>query len=91
MKERLTENREFVRDPSPQSSQKALAVCDTVIEVLPADQYPDREWGPGNSPANAVAGFVANDGNFELDRLRSAKLMTTAHPDGFLARKKISA
>lgn len=64
-----------------------VVVCDTVIEELPVDEYPDREWGPGNSPATAVSDFLSRDGDFRPDKLRAAKLLTTAHPGGFLQRK----
>lgn len=66
-----------------------VLVCDTVIEQLPEGQYPDRDWGPGNSPQTAVSDFLSRNGDFEVDNLRSVKLMTTAHPGGFLRRKEI--
>jgi len=61
-------------------------VLDTIIEDLPADAYPDRPWGKGNSPKSAVWAFVKSDPRFEIDAELEAKLLMTAAPDGWLKR-----
>jgi cephalosporin hydroxylase len=61
-------------------------VLDTIIEDLPADAYPDRPWGKGNSPKSAVWAFVKRDPRFEIDTELEAKLLMTAAPDGWLKR-----
>jgi len=61
-------------------------VYDTVIEHLPADLHDDRPWGPGNSPATAVAEFVEENPHFEVDRRMDEKLAITVAPGGYLRR-----
>ena len=73
-------------------------VFDTVVEDLPADQFPDRPWMPGNNPKTAVWAYLenlratpqtANDGNnlsFEIDKSIEKKLLITVAPDGYLRR-----
>ncbi len=74
-------------------------VFDTVIEDMPADAFPDRPWGRGNSPKTAVHEFLrrlevegrlAADGSrleFEIDRETQNRLLITVAPDGYLRRR----
>lgn len=84
---------------APLASQGSYCVVfDTVIEDLPAQQYPDRPWGVGNNPKTAVweylrrlkeEGRQANDGvplGFEIDKEIEHKLLITVAPDGYLRR-----
>ncbi len=43
-------------------------VFDTLIEDMPADEYPDRPWGPGNNPKTAVWDFLKTHPEFEIDK-----------------------
>jgi cephalosporin hydroxylase len=73
-------------------------VYDTIIEELSDTQYPDRPWGPGNSPKTALHEYLkllkfnevlATDGgklNFEIDKDIEAKIQITVGPDGYLKR-----
>jgi len=73
-------------------------VFDTLIEDLPASMFPDRPWGPGNSPKTAVREYLrrlrdegrsAADGsrlNLEVDRAIESKLLITVAPEGYLRR-----
>jgi cephalosporin hydroxylase len=61
-----------------------LAVFDTVIEDLPAELYPDRPWGPGDSPKSAVRQFLEETDRFEVDAEMDGKLLLTVAPEGFL-------
>jgi cephalosporin hydroxylase len=61
-------------------------VFDTVIEDLPADHFPDRPWGPGNSPKTAVHAFVRDNPGFEIDERIDHKLLLSVAPHGFLKR-----
>lgn len=61
-------------------------VFDTVIEDLPAGFFPGRPWGPGNSPAAAVAEFLKGHREFEADARIQDKLLVTAAPGGYLKR-----
>lgn len=65
-------------------------VMDTVIEEQNADTYPDRNWGPGDSPQSAVHAYLRglsdNDPSFEIDRAIDDKLLISVAPQGFLAR-----
>jgi len=78
-------------------------VFDTVIEHLPQDCYPNRPWGPGNSPLTAVRRFISslaaqrrtgNDGrplHFEVDSRLDSKLLITVAPGGYLRRTVVDA
>ena len=61
-----------------------LVVFDTLIEDLPASEFPDRSWGPGNSPKTAVHEFLANNPRFVIDRDLEQRLLFTVAPDGYL-------
>jgi cephalosporin hydroxylase len=61
-----------------------LVVLDTVVEDMPAESFPDRPWGPGNSPKTAVWEFLRQNSRFKQDRDFEAKLLITTAPDGFL-------
>lgn len=61
-----------------------LIVMDTIIEDLPPDFFPDRSWGPGNSPKTAVHEYLKSTDRFVIDRSIDGKLLITAAPDGYL-------
>ena len=61
-------------------------VFDTIIEDLPEDMYPDRPWGPRNSPKSAVHEFLASHPDFQIDTLIDDKLLISASPGGYLKR-----
>jgi cephalosporin hydroxylase len=73
-------------------------VFDTSIEDLPADAFPDRPWGRGNSPRTAVREYLrrlaeegrrAADGAplyLETDTMLENKLIVTVATGGFLKR-----
>lgn len=61
-------------------------VFDTLIEDMPADEYPDRSWGPGNNPKTAVWDYLKSHSEFEIDKSIPAKLLITVAHDGFLKR-----
>lgn len=73
-------------------------VFDTVIEHLPKEMYPERPWGPGNSPHTAVQEFLAQAsagrvrdayGNvlaFTVDTDIDSKLQISVAPRGYLRR-----
>jgi cephalosporin hydroxylase len=62
-------------------------VFDTVIEDLPGDTYPNRDWGCGNNPKTAVWEFLKSHPEFEIDKSMENKLSITVAPDGYLRRK----
>lgn len=61
-------------------------VYDTLIEDMGEDFYPDRSWGPGNSPKSAVYAYLADHPEFEIDKHVDSKLIITVANDGFLRR-----
>jgi cephalosporin hydroxylase len=61
-------------------------VFDTLIENVPADKFPDRPWGPGNSPKTAVWEYLKTHPEFEIDKSIQNKLLITVAPDGYLKR-----
>lgn len=63
-------------------------VFDTVVENMPKSMFPNRPWGPGNSPKTAVRTYLEQCNDFEIDRCVQDKLLLTVAPDGFLKRTK---
>jgi cephalosporin hydroxylase len=61
-----------------------VVVFDTVIDDLPAEQFADRPWGPGDNPKTAVHTFLTENDRFEIDREYDAKLLISAAPNGYL-------
>ena len=61
-------------------------VFDTLIEDMPADEYPDRDWGPGNNPKTAVWDYLKTHPEFEINKEIASKLLITVAHDGFLKR-----
>lgn len=68
------------------SKNSYCVVFDTIIEDLPADQFPDRPWGPGNNPKTAVWEYLKTHPEFEIDKHIEHKLAITMAPDGYLKR-----
>jgi cephalosporin hydroxylase len=65
-----------------------LVAFDTFIEDMPPDFFPDRAWNVGNNPRTAVAEFLENNCDFEVDKLIENKLLVTQAPGGYLKRVK---
>lgn len=63
-----------------------LVVFDTLVEEMPPGTYPDRPWGPGDSPATAVDDFLGATDAFERDRDLDARLCISAALGGWLRR-----
>jgi len=63
-------------------------VFDTLIEDMPADSYPERDWGHGDNPKTAVWEYLKTHDNFEVDKSIQNKLLITVAPDGYLKRIK---
>jgi cephalosporin hydroxylase len=63
-------------------------VFDTIVEDLPGEMFPDRPWGPGNSPKTAVGEFLRSHPEFEIDRKIDNKLLISAAPGGYLKRTR---
>jgi cephalosporin hydroxylase len=73
-------------------------VFDTVVEDMPKEMFPDRQWGPGNNPKTAVFEYIkllenertkAADGGvlvLEIDKSIDHKLLISVAPDGYLKR-----
>ena len=63
-------------------------VFDTIIEDMPANNYPDRPWDKGNNPKKAVWEYLKSQPEFEIDKSIENKLLITVAPDGYLKRVK---
>ncbi len=61
-----------------------LVVFDTIIEDVPDDFFPDRQWGKGNNPKTAVREFLSTTNRFEVDHEMETKLLITVAPNGYL-------
>lgn len=74
---------------APLTSQGSYCVVfDTLIEDMPPEMFPDRPWGPGNSPKTAVREYLKLHPEFEIDKRIENKLLITVAPDGYLRRAK---
>lgn len=63
-----------------------LVVADTIVESIPPQLHRPRPWGPGDSPATAVAEFLAANSEFAVDEDVDAKLLLTSNRGGYLRR-----
>ena len=61
-------------------------VFDTVIEFMSSEFTQDHEWGPGNSPLNAVEEFVNEHSEFIVDHSFDNRLLITVGRGGYLKR-----
>ncbi len=64
-------------------------VFDTLIELLPANTFPDRPWDLGDNAMTAAREWCATHPEFEVDRTVDSQLMISAAPEGYLRRKGI--
>jgi cephalosporin hydroxylase len=63
-----------------------VVVMDTSVEYAPKELFPNRPWGPGNSPLTAVRAFLKEDERFIVDKRYDDKLLISVAPEGFLRR-----
>jgi cephalosporin hydroxylase len=61
-----------------------VVVFDTIIEDMPEDFFPDRDWGKGNNPATAVKEFLKKNDRFLVDKEFDCKLLISVAPGGYL-------
>lgn len=61
-------------------------VFDTIVEEMPPATYPDRPWGPGNSPKSALVEYLQSHPEFEPDERFDNKLLITVAAGGYLRR-----
>ena len=61
-------------------------VFDTLIEDMPENSYPERNWSVGNNPKTAVWEYLKTHPEFEIDKSIQRKLLITVSPDGYLKR-----
>lgn len=74
-------------------------VFDSVVEDLPADQFGDRPWGPGDNPKTALREYLRRlrdegrtgaDGaplDLRVDTVLEDKIIVTVAPEGYLKRE----
>jgi cephalosporin hydroxylase len=63
-----------------------VIVMDTSVEYAPKELFPNRPWGPGNSPLSAVRAFLKETDAFVIDESYDHKLLISVAPEGFLKR-----
>ncbi|MCE2595576.1 cephalosporin hydroxylase family protein [Motilimonas cestriensis] len=63
-------------------------IFDTIIEDLPNDMYPDRDWSIGNNPKTAVRKYLELNDNFKIDKNIFNKIQVSVAHDGYLRRIK---
>ena len=61
-------------------------VFDTIIENLPKNSFPDRNWEVGNNAMTAVKEWLNSNPNFKIDKEIDKKLLISCAPNGYLKR-----
>ena len=69
------------------SKNSYCIVFDTIINEMPHNYYPDRNWDKSNNPMTAIKEFLKSNKNFKIDRVIDHKLMVSMAKNGFLKRK----
>lgn len=57
-------------------------VFDTIIEDMPADMFPDRPWGKGNSPKTAVWEFLKHNVSSRSTKASNTSCLLLSHRTG---------
>jgi cephalosporin hydroxylase len=63
-----------------------LIVMDTIVGYLMNSDFPDRPWGPGNSPREAVEDFLISRKDFVVDESIDERLVISCAPRGYLLK-----
>ena len=61
-------------------------VFDTIIENLPSNSFPDRNWDVGNNSMTAAKEWLNSNPNFKIDKEIDKKLLISCAPNGYLKR-----
>ena len=69
------------------SKNSYCIVFDTIINEMPNNFYPDRDWNNSNNPMTAIKEFLKSNKNFEIDKKIDHKLMVSMAKNGFLKKK----
>lgn len=70
------------------SKNSYCIVCDTLIEDMPKDFYPDRSWGKGNNPKTAIKNFLKVNKKFKIDQMVDNKILISMSKNGYLKKIK---
>ena len=65
-----------------------MVVFDTIVEDLPENYLPGREWARGDNPKTAVFEFLKSHPEFIIDTDIDNKLLVSVAPQGYLKRIK---
>ena len=68
------------------SKDSYCIVFDTIIENLPKNSFPDRNWEVGNNAMTAVKEWLNSNPNFKIDKEIDKKLLISCAPNGYLKR-----
>ena len=69
------------------SKNSYCIVFDTVINEMPNNYYPNRDWNKLNNPMTAIKEFLKSNKNFEVNQKIDHKLMVSMAKNGFLKKK----
>lgn len=69
------------------SKNSYCIVFDTIINEMPNNYYPDRNWDKSNNPMTAIKEFLKSNKNFKIDREIDHKLMVSMAKNGYLKKK----
>ena len=68
------------------SKDSYCIVFDTIIENLPKNSFPNRNWDVGNNSMTAVKEWLNSNSNFTIDKEIDKKLLISCAPNGYLKR-----
>lgn len=63
-----------------------ILVADTVVEEMPADYFPDRHWGAGDSPLTAINQFLDENSCYEREHAWSRRAIISEFRDGIIRK-----
>lgn len=64
-----------------------ILVADTLIDEFDDDHYPDRPWGPGNSPLSALNEFLDDNPGFQRTANEFLPALVTEFRNGIVVRR----
>ncbi len=78
---------EELRAYAPLTSVNSYCIVfDTFIQDMPTETYRDRPWGQGDNPKTAVAAYLTEHPEFQIDCEIDNKLLISVAPEGYLKR-----
>ena len=61
-----------------------IIVSDTIVDLIPKQEYRPRPWGPGNNPMTGMLKFLKENDRFTPENSFSQRTFTSFNPKGYL-------